>query len=316
MRCLIDASSVKKEIMSTDQEWTGATGLTNPGLVPFAKGNRCFLNASLQMLISIPSVVREVAVTASEHLSVCLNAGDGRAPCPLDTRVFAALAVIAYGSGRPLSSDFVFNSLPTPYSDGAQHDIHEFFITCLVPMFRDFPSVTYTQTTTPLDPHCPHGVSVSSSEVVLSIQIPPRVRQISLQSLIEYYTLFTERLRGDNQYHCVPCSFFCDATRTQNVSLNTEYLVLNLVLWDEALRKRNVHVEQVTEPLHLKCTAGYVECEPVCVVLHLGETARSGHYVVCRRSLATGRWCTVDDDVIADSYFALPLILHSILIPR
>jgi len=285
--------------------WRGMTGLTNP--CPFgghySNGNRCFLNSSLQFLASIPSVISHAQLDAAERLHHVYDAVRGHVVESHEKCFKALLLAVAFGKAPSLSSDIAFRGMPAPYCAGNQEDVHEFLTDHVLGMFdNSFPCVNYTSAVYPLNHQCSHAGSAESTERFITLTVPEGCRQVKFQNMIERFVSCEEHLPNRE---CTECQTRSPAIRKQFVTLQSDYCVFHIALWDDFMRKRNIQVDGVKDGFVLKCADLPVEMDPICIIHHSGRTSRSGHYVVTRRSVE-GLWVSINDEVVTEGYSVPP----------
>ncbi|XP_022244261.1 ubiquitin carboxyl-terminal hydrolase 35-like isoform X1 [Limulus polyphemus] len=140
---------------------------------------------------------------------------------------------------------------------------------------------------------------------------PEGKQSLSLENLVWNY-FQTEKLQGDNQYHCDNCGKLSDAERTVLVTDPPEHLVLSLLrfAYSTSTQSRRKFFTNVTCPQVLKLPIDKnteVLYSLYAVVVHSGVSAESGHYYTYAQSSEieseTDRWYLFNDSHVSFSSY-------------
>ncbi|CAG0900181.1 unnamed protein product [Cyprideis torosa] len=135
---------------------------------------------------------------------------------------------------------------------------------------------------------------------------------VSLEDLVTHH-FRTERLTGENRYHCEKCGTLTDAERTFRIVEGPKYLILTLMRFTFGNNRRSKIFHHVTLP---ETASFFTDCQQqpgrsapeyqlISAVVHAGISAEGGHYYVYARDCeAPSAWCLLNDDTVTATSFS------------
>ncbi|XP_066992129.2 ubiquitin carboxyl-terminal hydrolase 36 [Anabrus simplex] len=282
-------------------------------------GNTCYLNATLQALFHIPSLVNWLQ-SDSNHLSKCtFTNGSVQTEC-LICAVNKTLKASHNKSGNVIKPYLIINRLKMickHFSHGQQEDAHEFLRYLIENMgeaflvrFRSENLDSYSKETTPLNQilggymrtevtclQC-RGVSTTFQhfqELLLDIR---RANTLD-DALVGYFQ--RERLDGDDAYRCERCHRKVSATKKFSIEKPPHVLCIQLKRFSVVGAKLNKHVS-FTQRLDLTRFLCSQSSRPltyrlVSMVTHMGASVHCGHYTAIAQT-SSGHFYQFDDSSV------------------
>ncbi|ETV74548.1 hypothetical protein H257_11066 [Aphanomyces astaci] len=246
-------------------QWRGEFGL-GPGLHNY--GKTCYVNAVLECLLHLPPVVQSLLPPYQPALTTQFSPQDCLSRIVHDIHVNDSTK-----RRKTWPNGYRMDELHSHLADvwlsfgaGRQEDAHE------------------------------------SSKVFLDIDIPVTPDVVTVEDSLRR-AFGTTALTGDNSYECTYCNRRCPAVRTSAIAEWPHALVLRVLRFavgEKRTIKKNGQPIQYTSELNMSEFATVDHADIVYelrgVVLHLGSSLTSGHYIAYVLA-PSGRWFSMDDQL-------------------
>lgn len=271
-------------------------------------GNTCYMNAVLQMLLGIPAFVRRV--TDATQMATFSSMAEGSASssfymcfCEFVRQAESRQSSVV----SPTELKRIMGQIDSRFQGYNQEDAHEFFSHVLNaidedldilglehgPSYECFSLAMKQELSCCL---CEHIKALEEDYLDLSLHLPEAIEKTSLSLegvLADFMAAETV------EWTCPGCNGKGQAAMTHVISRCPRTLVLHLKRFDGDGKKL---VTPVTLPLTLDlqqyvsgATAVSARYTLKSLVVHIGTTIRSGHYICFSQGSQDGRWRRYND---------------------